>query len=207
MEEKSIKSYHFGNTALQLVVPNEDRVKLHYQNAVANDAAGDFPYWARIWPSAEAMTRFLADNCSLISGKKIVEIAAGCGLPSFFAANFADEVIVSDYADEAVNYLKETKALNEADNLRVVQYNWHNEPPNWGADLYLLSDINYHATELPAVEHLLFAFLNSGASVLLATPARVVARDLLNRLLPYLIQQESFDIKQQHIVVYLLKKH
>ena len=207
MAEKHINSYRFHNSSVRLVVPNEESIKWHYQSAAANDTAGDFPYWARIWPSAEAMTHFLDANISLISGKKIVEIAAGCGLPAFFAANFAEEVIVSDYSNDAVNYLNETKRLNHAENIHVVQYNWHHQPPNWQADLYLLSDINYHESELPAVEKMLFSFLISGALVLLATPVRVVARNMLIRLLPFAIQQESFEIKQHHIVVYLLKKH
>lgn len=49
----------------------------------------DFPYWSKCWPSAIALSNFIAKNQALIQDKQVLELATGLGLPSLVAARFA----------------------------------------------------------------------------------------------------------------------
>ena len=54
-------------------------------NRISDDEFGEderLPYWAELWPSAIALSRFLFKNSSLIKDKNIIELGCGLGLTS-----------------------------------------------------------------------------------------------------------------------------
>ena len=61
-----------------------------------------FPYWSKVWPSAEALALFILQHPEYIAGKMVVELGAGLGLPSLVAAQMAASVLCTDYEPEAV---------------------------------------------------------------------------------------------------------
>ncbi|MCG7859714.1 hypothetical protein MD537_22235, partial [Flavihumibacter sediminis] len=102
----------------------------------------EFPYWARIWPSAWAMTEYLDEHLELFNQKKVIEFAAGLGLPSLLAATRAESVIASDYLEEAVDCISRSIHTNRFTNMKAALYNWRDGLPDWKAELILLSDTN-----------------------------------------------------------------
>ena len=90
---------------LVLFVPDPELVKLTYESLLMREPSTPFPYWAKIWPSSKAMCSFLEADPAWIAGKRVLEIGAGIGLPSLVMAHRAAEMIISDYATEAVALL------------------------------------------------------------------------------------------------------
>lgn len=177
--------YRFQSGTCLVQVPDEEEVRKTYEKAILEPNPPDFPYWAKIWPSAIEMTRFLDQNPALYEDKQLVEIAAGLGLPSLFAAGKAKSVLATDYLPEAIDCLRASIDANGWQNMRAAMFNWHKGLPSFTADLVLLSDTNYSPEDLEAVEQLIVHFIESGATVLLTTPLRMVAREMLIHLQEY----------------------
>eukprot|EP01023_Acetabularia_acetabulum_P032435 TRINITY_DN30296_c0_g2_i1.p1 TRINITY_DN30296_c0_g2~~TRINITY_DN30296_c0_g2_i1.p1 ORF type:complete len:228 (-),score=19.99 TRINITY_DN30296_c0_g2_i1:35-718(-) len=55
------------------------------------------PYWAVVWPSAQAMAQYIFQNQHLVKGKRVVELGSGLGLGGISAALCdAKEVVLLD---------------------------------------------------------------------------------------------------------------
>ena len=177
-----IHQLEYSSGSIQIAIPDEESIRLNYQQSVAEGKKNEFPYWARIWPSAWAMTEYLDEHPELFNQKKVIEFAAGLGLPSLLAATRAESVIASDYLEEAVDCISKSIHASRFTNMKTTLYNWRDGLPDWKAELILLSDTNYDTEDQAAVEKLIRHYLNQGSTVLLTTPHRLAARELLQSL-------------------------
>lgn len=91
---------------LSLTIPDPDKLKATYETLLLNNTETEFPFWAKCWPSSLAMLTFLKNNDHFIVNKAVLELGAGIGLPSFFAAKMAASVVITDYAAEAVELMQ-----------------------------------------------------------------------------------------------------
>ncbi len=193
-----------------LFVPIPAHIKTTYENLVASNPTTIFPYWAKIWASAFAMTRFLQEEPSWIQDKIVLEIGAGIGVPSLSIAAQTHKIIISDYAPDAVaviqkniEHLKLSKAL-------AVCIDWNHIPDEIIADTILLSDTNYE----PAAHNHLFLliekFINKGSTIILSTPNRLASNPFIERISKYITSTKKYRIPEndtnKEIVVMVLKK-
>jgi predicted nicotinamide N-methyase len=153
-----------------------------------------FPYWAKVWPSALALCSFIAAHPQLVAGKKVLELAAGLGLPGMLTAGLAAEVTISDYAPEAVRLMNASIALNALSNARSKMLNWNALPADLHTDVLLLSDINYEPSAFESLYKVLLNFLNQGSLIHLSTPQRLMAKPFIERLLPYRLTMDEQEI-------------
>lgn len=191
--EKILREYHFNNTRIALWVPHFEQLQKAYQT---NRQAAAFPFWAKVWPSAIALTQYLSENQGCLFQKNVLELAAGLGLPSLFAATVAKTVLCSDYDRAAVELIKENIKLNGYTNIQAECIDWQLLPGNIGADTVLLSDINYNPEEFAVLYKVIQFFLSGGATVLLSTPQRLVAKDFISQLLPWCVHNEEREVVQ-----------
>ena len=198
-----IEVYPFGSGSVKLVRPYEKEIRHQYRKAKADNQQIEFPYWARVWPSALVMTNYLSSHTELIAGKKVVEFAAGLGLPSLAAARVAKSVIATDDQQSAVDCMLLSIAENGFNNIQAKLYNWRESLPEWDADLILLSDTNYSPEDSAPVLQLILHYLNRKAAVLVTTPHRLAARSLLLSLQPYCIHSEMQSVEGSDISLYL----
>jgi len=171
----------------------------HYENGKA------FPYWAKLWPSAFVLTEFIKDNLDLIRNKKVLELAAGLGLPSLFSSHFASSVLCSDYDHFAIEFIKENIALNNIGNMASEMINWTKLPPQLDSEVLLLSDINYNPKDYDILLNLMRFFLAKGNTILLSTPQRLAAKPFITALLPWCIRNEEWWHDHVAINVLVLK--
>ncbi len=187
-----LQEFKLGNQILKIWVPNFQALQASRQL----NAYGDAPFWGRAWPSALAMIQFLEANPAYIKDKKLVEIAAGLGLPAFYASKFASDTIVSDYAAEAVEWMEKNIELNQLENIAAKQINWHQLPTDLLADTLLLCDVNYDPNQFDALLKMIHHFLAKGTTILLTTPQRLVGRSFISSLLEHVIINDVLEIQQ-----------
>lgn len=202
-----LKSYSFGDISIELFVPDPKQVQLNYETKKPKI---DFPYWAQIWPAAIALAEFIIQNTHYVKGKKVLELAAGLGLPSIAAARFADIVYASDNQSEAVELMLRSIAYNGWKHVNAGVLDWKKLPANLEADTLLLSDVNYNPDDFDDLHTRIQQFLNNGATVLLSTPQRLMAKSFIAPLLPDCIFQEEKVVKMPEetvlATVFVLKK-
>ena len=136
------------------------------------------PYWAELWPSGVALAEVIAARS--LRGVRVLELGAGLGLPSLIAALGGAEVLATDWADDAVELLRDNAARNGI-RLRVERVRW-DEPElllrgaPW--ELVLAADVLY---ERRNADQLLALLPQLGGELLLADPGRPFAPAFLER--------------------------
>lgn len=198
------------NNGLSLYVPDPTLVQSTYQKLVATNPATIFPYWAKIWESAQAMTQFLQEEPAWIQDKIVLEIGAGIGMPSFCVASKTKKITISDYAPDAVLLLQKNIEHLKLNNVNAACINWNTISEDMIADTILLSDTNYE----PAAHHQLFflidTFIKKGSTILLATPNRITSNPFLERISRYINSSKNYSIHEndttKEIIVLVLKK-
>jgi len=189
-----LQEIRLGTQVLKLWVPNFQALQTSHQT----NAYGDAPFWGRVWPSALAMIHFMEQHPQYIHGKKIIELAAGLGLPSFYACQSASDTIVSDYAADAVKWMDKNIHLNNLAQIQAKQINWNQLPQDLVVETLLLCDVNYDSKQFEALLLMVQYFLKQGTTILLATPQRLVGREFINTLLAYTLLNEIIEIHQDN---------
>jgi predicted nicotinamide N-methyase len=202
-----LKSYSFGDVLVELFVPDLQQMQINYE---AKKTEISFPYWAQIWPAAIGLTEFIIQNTHYVKGKKVLELAAGLGLPSFAAARFADTVYTSDYQPEAVELMRQSIAYHGWKHVHAGILHWKKLPANLEAETLLLSDVNYNPDDFDDLHTMVQQFLHNGTTVLLSSPQRLMAKSFITKLLPDCIFQEEKAIKMPAetvwVTVFVLEK-
>jgi predicted nicotinamide N-methyase len=184
-----LKQFNLQGQCIELFVPEPKAIQNSYQQGSIV-----FPYWAQVWPAAQALAGFLLNHTAYIEQKRVIELAAGLGLPSLVAARHASKVLCSDYVPEAVAIIQQSAVHNRLHNLSVRLLNWEHLPADLEADVLLLSDVNYDPTAFALQQELIQSFLQKGTVVLLSTPQRLMAKTFLTPLLFYCREQEEIAI-------------
>jgi predicted nicotinamide N-methyase len=167
-------SKRFSN-GVTLDIPDPDLVKPTYEALLKNNPAAPFPFWARIWPSAIALSAYLDKDNSHTSGKRVIEIGAGLGLPAFTCAATAKEIIITDHAAEAVALAGKNIRRLKLANATARLLDWNNMPLDVTAETILLSDVNYAPDQFESLHAMIRRFVAEGSTVVLATPQRITA--------------------------------
>jgi predicted nicotinamide N-methyase len=195
---------------ISLWVPDVAAVKTVYDKLRKQDPNLPFPYWAKIWASSKAMVTFLQEEPHWIENMKLLEIGAGIGIPSFFMAQKASEIIISDYDNEAVSLANKNIAHLNLTNATSVVLNWNHIPEYIIADTILLSDTNYNPSDFDALVISINLFLSKGCIVILATPNRITANPFLEKLSAFIHKTKNYRIIEgkieKEIAVFVLKK-
>ncbi len=203
LQQKKIEPFTFDTIQIHLWIPDLEHIQNEY---VADKAKKDFPFWAKVWPSAIVLTEFLKDHPLLISNKKVLELAAGLGLPSIYAAHFAESVLCSDYISEAVGFISENIKLNKLQNMQSTCIDWHKIPSTLKPDVLLLSDINYNPSDFTILIQVLKNFLQQNTTIILSTPQRLVGKPFITELLPFCEFYEERFYEQISVNVLVLKQ-
>ena len=183
----------FAERTVGLYVPDAGSVKAAYEKALHQGSEVLFPYWAHLWPASRAICEMLAGYPWMVEGKRVLEIAAGLGLPSLFVADMAASVCCSDRSAEAMALVQASVARNAITNVETLVIDWNHLPSELPYDLVLLSDVNYDPEDLDGLRLLFDRLLNAGISIVLSTPERIVAADLLNPLLPFVRLRRQYE--------------
>jgi predicted nicotinamide N-methyase len=135
-----------GEVELSLLRPVSPDALLD-EDAFARDEF--LPYWAELWPAATALAVALPD----VAGLRVVELGCGLGLPSLVAAARGADVTASDWAEDAIELLRENAARNGLA-LRAEVRDWR-EPWPERFDVVIAADVLYERRNVePLLERL-----------------------------------------------------
>jgi predicted nicotinamide N-methyase len=200
--ESKLETFSFGEYQVQLLVPLQEEIREHYRLQKEIDDLVSFPYWAQVWPASKALCSFISNYPQLLKQKRVLELAAGLGLPSLLATQLASSVSCSDNHVDAVAQMQHVIDTLRLQNIDCFQLDWSEANINLSADVVLLSDINYDPSQFELLYRLIVTFLTEGSTVLLSTPQRLMAKSFIQQLLPFCIHQEEYAIGVSEEIVY-----
>lgn len=190
-----------ANNEINVCVPNVDAVQQrHTENSYQ-----PFPYWAKKWPASLGLANFILRHPTIIEKKRVLELAAGLGLPSLLAAKFASTVVCSDYLEEPLLYVRQSIQHNQLKNISTSIIDWNFFPATIDADIILMSDINYNPLEFDVLLSVFEKLLQQQKTIILSTPQRIMAKPFIEKLLPHCVQQENFFIEKTDVSVLVFK--
>lgn len=186
---------------LSLYIPDPEQVKPVYEQNLLEDKRTPFPFWAKIWASSLALTSFLKKNPDQVKGKRVLEIGAGIGLPSFSIAHLAESTLVSDHASAAVELLEKNIRQLGLENTKAMCLDWNHFPEEIKAEVVLLSDVNYAPEQFSPLLKLIHRFLAENAVVIIATPQRIMGIPFVEQLSSFISNRGVEIIKEQEAEV------
>jgi len=199
-----LQSYTIDKTAIEIYVPQPTFVQQFYQSN-----KGD-AYWAQVWPASIGLCLFLYQYPEYITGKTVLELAAGIGLPGLFAAKKAKQVTITDRALFAEAFVAASAAHLQLSNVTAATLNWTEAPRTTLTDVILLSDVNYEPAVFEELQKVIDIFLTRHVTVIISTPQRLVAKQFISRLLPYVTQQWYTPVEHNNretgISIFVLQK-
>ncbi len=144
----------------------------------------NFPFWVKIWEAAVVLADFMA---SLKPVERVLEIGAGLGVVGLTAAAFGHkEVVITDYEEECLDFLRLNAALNELENVRIERLDWR-EPRELGQfDLIVGAEVVFSGRYFEHLYRLFHKYLAPGGIVYLAHD-----RERLRTLAPFLYLAEK----------------
>lgn len=185
------------NPGLKLHIPDPEQVKDVYEAMLAKDPATPFPFWAKLWPSARALTEFLLSEPELVSGMKVLEIGAGIGMPSFAIAHLVHQVIISDHAPEAIELAEQNIERLNLKNITARCLDWNEFPEDDLGELVLMSDVNYSPDQFENLLALIKRLLGKGCTMIIATPQRITATLFVKAIQPFIDRRWQTTIDDQ----------
>lgn len=208
--ELTLQNITIGNTTVKLYVPPPEHIKDAYLKHKSGNEGTPFPYWARLWPAAIALSEFIVKHPDYLAGKEVLELAAGLGLPSLVAAPYSSSICCSDYLPEALEVVNKSIAANNLSNVYTRLLDWNNLPQDIVPDVLLLSDINYDPLEFNTLQMVLIDFINRDTTILLSSPQRLMAKSFIEQLLPWSTYNQEITVTHNGattiISVFVLKK-
>ena len=142
------------------------------------------PFWAFAWAGGQALARYLLDHADAVLGKRVLDVASGCGVVAIAAmkAGAAQAVAVDIDA-----FAAEAAMLNAALNDVTIAVSAHDplgQPTN--AELILVGDLFYDRDLAPRVLAWLETLKREGKGVLIGDPGRTyLPRDKLEQIAAY----------------------
>lgn len=133
------------------------------------------PYWAFAWPGGQAVARYVLDHRHIVVGKRVLDLASGCGIIAIAAAKAgAARVLAHDIDPLSVVAIAMNADANgvavEASATDIVRQDSDFDLST--IDVVLAGDVFYDAALVVRATAFLQRCRNAGSMVLLGDPGR-----------------------------------
>ncbi len=155
----------------------------HDSLMAASDRFLAFPFGLLLWESAPALAADLAENAEIVTGKSLLELGAGVGLPGIVArAHGAAAVRQTDHISEALTLCRANAETNGVDGIELALANWDAWTDARSYDVIIGSDVIYERSAHAPLAAILECNLAPGGRVLLADQGRMDTPKFLDDL-------------------------
>jgi predicted nicotinamide N-methyase len=145
--------------------------------AAVDEKTGEAEAGSWVWDCALVLAHWLDTpswSYSSLSGKRVIELGAGTGLPGLVAAVLGADVILTDKKALLPGLERNVAANNLGDKVEVQELEWgldcrHVSPP---MDYVLMSDLLYDTKAMPALCKTLLDLSDAHTEILLAYELR-----------------------------------
>lgn len=146
------------------------------------------PFWAFAWAGGQALARYILDNPELVTGKAVLDFAAGCGIAGIAAKRAgAARVLAADIDPLAAAACTLNGQLNKAPIETTYEDLLNAAPEAW--DIIVTGDICYEQPLAGRVIDWLHGHAQNGTSVLIGDPGRTyLPKDKLETLTTYAVK-------------------
>lgn len=148
----------------------EEAIALWEQTEVAAPDQQPPPFWGFAWAGGQALARFVLDNPSLVSGRTVLDLAAGSGLVAIAAAKAGAASVTAVDIDPLSMAAVTANATANAVTVTAVERDILNEPAT--ADVILAGDVFYSREMARRMMSYLQRAAAGGAKVLVGDPGR-----------------------------------
>jgi methyltransferase-like protein 23 len=186
----------YETLGVEIFIPDPLQVKEAFEKGVPNE----FPYWSKLWPASMVLARWVNDHAQLIAGKKIFEVGAGLGLPSFVAAKYASSVLISDHVSLAVDWIGLSISKLQAHTVSAILFDWRSRPLPL-ADMVLMSDVGYREEDLSDVHRMIRQYVDLGTVVVLTVPARMISTNFIEPLEELVTSRSLFSAVDTEVLL------
>jgi predicted nicotinamide N-methyase len=156
-----------------ITVQNQDELL-----AVA-DQLEHIPYGYLLWESAIGLAQLLLEHYPVLTGKRILELGCGVGLPGLVAAHLGADVWQTDHEQNALMLATVNARQNGVTNLQQFAADWRTWAHSVRYDLLLGADILYERAMHPFLETIFWQNLAPQGRLLLSDPSRPQALDFV----------------------------
>jgi len=140
------------------------------------------PYGVALWPAAIALAHDVASRAMDFSGRRVLELGAGTGLPGIVAASLGARVVQTDRHELALAVCRRNGERNGVHTIAYRPADWAEWDDAGRYDWIVGADILYGETLHPHLRRIFESHLAPGGRVLLADPFREVSLRLLEAL-------------------------
>lgn len=144
--------------------------------------SGRLPYGAMLWPASIALAREVLARGEDLSGKRVLELGAGTGIPGIVAASLGARVLQIDRSDIAVHLCLRNIERNRASTVEVRSADWESFQSDVKFDLILGSDVLYATTMHARLRTICDEYLAPEGTVLFSDPLRSQSLPMLEAM-------------------------
>ncbi len=161
------------------------------------------PYWAFAWAGGQALGRYLLDHPSLVAGKPVLDLAAGCGLTAIAALKAGASRATGNDIDAFAGTAMTLNAALNGVAIDVQLGDMLSGPPPAG-HVILVGDLFYEKPLAERVLAWLYLCQKAGAVILTGDPQRTYfPQERFSRVAEYQVpvsrELEDAEIKQTSV--------
>ena len=142
------------------------------------------PYWAELWPSAQALTEYILQSPEKFRRKDILELGCGMGLTTMALSQLKPKsLLATDYEEAALQNTEKNFVLNNFSRHPGLQLlDWRNPQLDKAYEVIVASDVAYEQRFFQPLIDLFKNYLAENGRVILAEPNRTIARTFFGKL-------------------------
>jgi predicted nicotinamide N-methyase len=146
------------------------------------------PFWAFAWVGGQAVARYVLDHADGVRGRRVLDLAAGCGIAGIAAALRGASVEVADIDSFAREAARLNAAANGVDVTPIADDLLAAPPSEFRWDVILAGDVCYERPMAERMMRVLRVAASKGRTVWLADPGRsYLPKDGLEELARYVV--------------------
>ncbi len=159
-----------------------------------SDPLRHFPLWARLWEAALVLIDYMA-SLEPDPQRRVLEIGAGLGVVGAVAAKLGHKVTITEYNQDALEFIRATCALNGCHLAKVLPLDWSRPCLCSRYDLIIGSEVVYREQDLDYLKALFNSCLAPGGKVVLAEQIRKTGMNFWQKMSP------DYSIKARKIIL------
>jgi len=174
VENISIKqqTIRIHDISVKLEIVNDTDAIIDYYAASHPDDVDMIPYYAELWPSALALAKHLLSKAVSFSGKSVIELGCGLGLPSFVLAKKGAGVVASDFHPHNEMFFKRNASLNNLTTITYQAFHLASPPRDSTYDMVIGSDLLYDEHNIETMVACAGCLCAQNGMIIIADPGR-----------------------------------